>query len=227
MAYAQDFTLLAYWVATNESPEWIADRTDALLSALGSSSGITMWESADGLPWDGSPEQKADRVRAGVAEGAFGEPEPESGYSIAVLGQGPRLRFSVTVKAGSVGVGRRNPSHRLSVRITPVADPADVSSDVAERVCVAVAEIWRPVAMSLADVAVRQIARRGGWRFGIGYRTWVSHAVGTVTKLSDGLTSTPVADGTLISAPDHWPADRVVDAVSAALVANGLDIIPH
>ena len=58
-------------------------------------------------------------------------------------------------------------------------------------------------------------------------RTWISAEVGAVTQAEDGLTVTELAGGTMISAPDDWPADRVVAAMTETLTANGLDEVPH
>lgn len=79
----------------------------------------------------------------------------------------------------------------------------------------------------LSDDPVRQLARRGNWKIGIGYRTWISAEVGTVIHVADGLTVSELAGGTLISVPDDWPADRVVAAVGETLRLNGLDEVPH
>lgn len=50
---------------------------------------------------------------------------------------------------------------------------------------------------------------------------------GEVNQVDEGLTLTELAGGFLISAPDAWPADRVVAAMTATLAVNGLDEIPH
>ncbi|EHM15817.1 hypothetical protein MBOL_42060 [Mycobacteroides abscessus subsp. bolletii BD] len=79
----------------------------------------------------------------------------------------------------------------------------------------------------LSDDPVRQLARRGNWKIGVGYRTWISDEVGQINHLVDRLTATELAGGTLISAPDDWPAERVVEAMTATLRENGLDEVPH
>lgn len=79
----------------------------------------------------------------------------------------------------------------------------------------------------LSDDPVRQIARRGGWKICVGYRAWIRSDVGAVSRLADGLTAIEMSGGTLISAPDDWPADQVVTAMTETLAANGLDEVPH
>ncbi|WP_394330606.1 hypothetical protein [Mycobacteroides abscessus] len=51
--------------------------------------------------------------------------------------------------------------------------------------------------------------------------------VGTVSQIADGLTATELAGGTLISAPDTWPAERVVAAMAETLATINLDEVPH
>ncbi|AIY46966.2 hypothetical protein G155_16940 [Mycobacterium sp. VKM Ac-1817D] len=93
--------------------------------------------------------------------------------------------------------------------------------------CAALASAWRPATLTLTDSATNRLARRGGWKIGAGYRTWISSEVGTVSRVADGLTATELAGGTLISAPDDWSAEQVVAAMVETLAANGLDEVPH
>ncbi|MHA7657123.1 hypothetical protein ACX9NJ_16755 [Mycobacterium sp. ML2] len=81
--------------------------------------------------------------------------------------------------------------------------------------------------LELADPHLRQAARRGGWKIGVGYRLWLNHEVGLITQVAEGLSTTSLGRGTLISAPDDWPAERVIAAMTATLAANRLDEIPH
>ncbi len=57
------------------------------------------------------------------------------------------------------------------------------------------------------------------------YRTWISTEVGTVSRVANGLSATELAGGTLLSAPDDWPADRVA-AMTETLAGNGRDEVP-
>ncbi|TDK96786.1 hypothetical protein EUA02_12820 [Mycobacterium paragordonae] len=102
-----------------------------------------------------------------------------------------------------------------------------VTGHVGDSLCAAVAEAWKPLTLSLSDPLVNRTARRGGWKIPVGYRTWVNAEVGTVRHTEKGLASREMAGGTLLSAPDDWPADRVVAAMTASLAANGLEEIPH
>lgn len=219
-------SLLAIRVDSGETPEWIADRTGALLNSLQSDYAVTGWNVSVGDEWAELPDSLTDFVLANVVRGIDGEPEPESGYSFSISGTGPRIAPLVRISAGSVAVGRRLPARRLAVQLREMHQGALTAND-ADAVCAAVAQTWNPATSEFADLAVRQLARRGNWKIGVGYRTWISTEVGKITHLVDRLTAVELAGGTMISAPDDWPAARVVEAMTATLRENGLDEVPH
>ncbi|OHU82914.1 hypothetical protein [Mycobacterium talmoniae] len=216
----------AVWVAAGESPEWIAARTDALLSELGAAFDIEDWQTPEGRRWEGSPDELTEIVRSHVITGMFGEPEPESGYGFTVSGAGPRVGFHVHVAAGLISPGGRIPGHHLTIDLREMVVGGS-TSQTADTVCAAVAQTWEPSVLDLADSPVNRTARRGNWKIGVGYRLWISEEVGAIAELAEGLTSAPLAKGTLVSAPDDWPAERVVAAMTQTLAANGLDEVPH
>ncbi|ALM19082.1 hypothetical protein [Mycobacteroides abscessus] len=229
--WARDAFVNSVWVATGETPEWIADRTDALLAQLGEALGITHWDTTRDDRWEGPADALAaivrrNPVREALPEGEEGEVIPSEGYSMVLNGAGPSVSVKVAVHAGSIAVGRRVPSHRLHIDLRE-ATSAGITSEVGDAVCAAVASAWRPATLTLTDSATNRLARRGGWKIGAGYRTWISSEVGAVSRVADGLTATELAGGTLISAPDDWSAEQVVAAMTETLAANGLDEVPH
>lgn len=232
--WARESFVNAFWVATSETPEWIAARTDALLTQLGAELGIEQWDIPTGHRWEawaGSSEALANIVRSrpvreALPDGDEGTPLLREGYSLVFRGVGPTITADVSIKAGSIGLGMRLPAHRLHIDLTETA-PGGVSSEVGDKVCAAVASTWQPATLTLTDLAAMRLARRNNWKIGAGYRTWISKEVGEIDHLVDLLTATELAGGTMISAPDDWPATRVVEAVTATLRENGLDEVPH
>lgn len=232
--WARESFVNAFWVATGETPDWIAARTDALLTQLGADLGIAQWDIPKGHHWEtwaGSSEALADIVRSrpvreALPDGEEGESLPREGYSLVLRGVGPAITAKVSISAGSIGLGMRLPRHNLHIDLTETA-PGGVTSEVGDKVSVTVASTWQPATLTLTDSATNRLARRGNWKIGAGYRTWVSAEVGTINHLVDLLTATEIAGGTLISAPDDWPASRVVEAVTATLRENGLDEVPR
>lgn len=165
-------------------------------------------------------------VREPLPDGDEGDPLPREGYSLLFTGIGPAITAKVSISAGSIGLGMRLPRHNLHIDLTETTQ-GGVSSEVGDKVCAAVATTWQPATLTLTDSAANRLARRGNWKIGAGYRTWISKEVGAIDHLVDLLTKTELAGGTLISAPDDWPASRVVEAVTATLRENGLDEVPH
>ena len=231
-AWTDSPSLHSVWVATEESPEWIAARTDALLSALSPVFGINSWYTYKGDLWEGAVGTLAEIVRRFVvrdrptADDPDGEAIPENGYSFIVSGTGQGVALDVRVAAGSQALGSRLPMHTLWIRLRDIT-PALLTTEMCDDLATAVILSWEPSTAVFSDNPVRQTARRGNWKIGVGYRTWISSEVGTVSRLADGLSATQLASGTMISAPDDWPAERVVRAMTETLTANGLDEVPH
>ena len=230
--WARESFVNAFWVTTAETPEWIAARTDALLTQLGEVLRVRRWDTSRGDRWDGPTEALADIVRRNPVREALPEGEeggeilPNEGYSMVLLGVGASGAAKVWVDAGSIGIGRRVPSHHLHIDLRETSS-GGITSQVGDRVVAAVASAWHPATLTLTDSAANRLARRGNWKIGAGYRTWINSEVGTVSRAADGLTVTELAGGTLISAPDDWPAERVVAALTETLAANGLDEVLH
>ena len=214
-------------VAAGESPESIAARTDALLRELKAAFDVPEWRLTSGQVWEGSPDALVDLVRSnpvrelvGGSE-EIGEALQGEGYSFVLSGAGGRVSPRVWIAAGNPVVGRRLPTHHLLLELREMYVGAITAGD-GDAACAAVAQTWESATFTLSDDPVRQLARRGNWKIGIGYRTWISSEVGM-----HGLTASELAGGMLISAPDDWAAERVVAAMTETLAANGLDEVPH
>jgi hypothetical protein len=230
--WARDAFLRAFWVATGESPEWIAERTDGLLRELQAVASIASWKTYKGDRWEGSLETLADIVRRfvvrdrPVGDAVEGGPLADEGYSFIVSGAGARVAVEVRVAAGAAVLAARLPMHTLFINLRETAQ-GGVTQQIGDAACAAVASTWEPSTLTLTDSLTNRIARRGGWKIGVGYRTWICADVGAVNEIAPGLASSELAGGTLISAPDDWPAQAVVESMMATLTANGLDEVPH
>ncbi|MHA7651118.1 hypothetical protein ACX9NE_18500 [Mycobacterium sp. ML4] len=203
-----------------------------MLSQLGPQFDIVHWDTWKGDRWAGPIGVLANIVRScavrdkATADNPEGDQLPEDGYSVVLSGAGPRVGLHIRISAGALTAGRRLPRHHLSIQLREVAE-GGVTGEVGDRVCSAVVQAWQPAMLELADPHLRQAARRGGWKIGVGYRLWLNHEVGLITQVAEGLSTTSLGRGTLISAPDDWPAERVIAAMTATLAANRLDEIPH
>ncbi|SKX29328.1 Uncharacterised protein [Mycobacteroides abscessus subsp. massiliense] len=231
-AWAQESFLRAIWAEAGASVESIAARTYDLLSRMGEILGITRWDLSDGGSWEGEKAALADIIRRNPVRGRpdaefpKGEAYPNEGYSLTFLGNGREISTQLSIHAGQITVGRRMPSHRLTVSLKEIV-PGSVTGSVGDAICAAIAETWKPANIMLTETIANRIARRSNWKILVGYRTWINATVGAVTQVAEGLTLTKLAGGALVSAPDDWPAERVVEAMTATLRANGLDEVPH
>lgn len=229
---ALDPNVRAVWVATGESPEWIAARVDDLLSQLQSVFDISEWELTNGQLWTGPLTALAEIVRSNPVRELLGGSEeiggalPSDGYSFVISGASSRVAVRVWIAAGHPALGLRLPRRRLNIELREVAAGALTSRD-GDAACQAVAKSWQPGMLVLSDDPVRQLAPRGNWKVGVGYRTWIDAKVGTVVQIAKGLIANELEGGTMISAPDDWSAEQVVQAMLSTLEANGLDEVPH
>jgi hypothetical protein len=71
--WAPEAFVNAVWVATAETPKWIAVQTDALLTRLRAAVNIVRWETWRGELWAGSPEALASIVRTSVVRESISE----------------------------------------------------------------------------------------------------------------------------------------------------------
>ncbi|MCZ0730907.1 hypothetical protein [Mycolicibacterium iranicum] len=219
----------ALWVATAESPEWILERTNAFTVQLQGLFGVGSWRTPDNEAWNGTEEEQTQLLLGTVfVNDAYEppQPEPESGYRLLLRGHGSGVDIDVSVVAGASTVGGRVPGHYLNVDVRETI-PGTFTSENADALCAAVASTWQPATLKFTDAATNSAARRGNWKIGIGYRTWISTDVGTVAQAAEGLTVSELAGGTMISAPDHWPAQRVVATMTETLAMNDLDEVPR
>ncbi|WP_246398631.1 hypothetical protein [Mycobacterium vicinigordonae] len=86
------------------------------------------------------------------------------------------------ISAGSHSQGRRVPLHTVSIDMREVTSDG-VTGKVGDTLSATVIDAWKPLTRSLSDPLVNRIARRGGWKIPLGYRTWVNAGVGAIHQL--------------------------------------------
>lgn len=153
-----------------------------------------------------------------------GEPLAEDGYSFILSGIGAGVDIELRVAAGCTALAARLPMHTLSIKLRTKASGA-ITGDA---LCAAVASSWLPFCGSTHRLD--DPSHRASGQLEDRHRPphlGISTEVAAVARAAHGLTVTDLAGGTPISAPDDWPADRVVAAMTETLAGNGLDEIPH
>lgn len=225
--YEADRLLHAVWMRASEPVPWIASATDGFLRGLSEMTGILRWTFVEGDDWPRDSAAHEATIESKASRDENDNLLPRSGYDLFLQGAGEDLSIEVMISAGAIHVGRNLPLHRLSVRALPQRGyrPADWFFD--DLVDLAV-RCWNPI---LVDVAgsdtVKLWGTRSGWSINPGWRLWLADEIGAVSTVAHGATASRLHDGTLISVPDDWTAQQVVDVVGDTIRINGLTEIPH
>ncbi|MDO5053405.1 MAG: hypothetical protein Q4E05_11015, partial [Pseudoclavibacter sp.] len=157
------------------------------------------------------------------------------GYNYALTGNSDHLKLTFHLNASSLFVSTKMPSSRATVDLRSLQSGYPISP-VADAVLAAGVEAWEPLCadVTLSDLnnASRAFNQETGrkvpfWSISAGYRIWLADEVGPVQSLARGVMAARLDGGTLLAAPDHWPARRVVEAMRATLDANNLHQLPH
>lgn len=222
---AEDCTLYAAWTARAEPVEKIVSRTNDLIDAIGSVLETSTWTMSSGADWGVDPDRQTSMVRAEMVRDDLDEESPREGYHFTMSGEGRGIHISVRIKAGAAFSGRRSPQNHLTVEVREDRTGA-FTAEIADALTQAVASTWEPAVTAIRNYQVVTTARRGGWSIPVGYRMWVSSAVGGITTAADGIGVERTSAGTTLKAPDVWTPGQVVEAMVSTLHANDLDRIP-
>lgn len=222
--------LLTFWDGHPEDAESVARRTAATIQRLGVLFPVDGWRYSKRRVWGmwpaTLPEQSA-WVASKVFTSQDGVPEPVRGFSLSLNQEVDGHFIDMGIRAGSNIRGGRMPANRARVTIekrTP--DPIDPS--VVDPIVEAVVDVWEPLAGNFRDDTVLRLARPStSWQVPIGHRIWLHQDIATIDQAAAGITITHRAAGTVLAAPDDWPAHQVVDAMRETLAMNNVDSVPH
>ena len=220
-------TVLGIWGARGESAAQLAERTATLLATFDDVLGTREWLLTDDRPFPADPAAQAAVVEEFVSRDAHGDPTPAAGVSFALSSVAAPVAVTLRVLAGGAVPTRRVAPNRVVVELVPTG-PETLSPSVVDAVFDGVVRAWSPTSAAFRDSALATATQgRGGYAPVIGYRTWVSRQVGAVSEAAEGLALDAQDEGTLITAPDSWPAARVAAAVLATLESNAVPAIPQ
>lgn len=148
------------------------------------------------------------------------------GYAFWVRGFTSEAMVVAHVSAGQDHTGGRIPAQRADIEVTAV-DGEHVPRAFTDAVVSSAVEGWDPLMVRLGTIEMQRLARRGNWKITPGSRLWLADAVGRIDHVADGVQAERVETGTLLTLPDDWSAQQVVDATQKTLELNGLDELPH
>lgn len=222
------------WARMAEPIEWIVNSLDTFTKRMSAEWDFTGWLSPLG-PWEGkSREHKEVEVRY------LNDIDPQhsraEGHAFTLTGRTEHLTLTVHLAASLLFVPDDLPRAGARIVLRTTRGESPVSARVGDAALTAGVVAWEPLEASLVTSSLidashtfnRQTSRRApGWGISIGHRLWLADEAGPVKKTARGITATPLAGGTLLSASDRWSAHRVVKAMHTTLEANGLHQLPH
>jgi len=85
-----------------------------------------------------------------------------------------------------------------------------------------------PVVVSFHDAELNLCdPRRDSWAVPLGYYVWINDSIGRIDSFTPGLQVTRLKNGTLITVPDSWPAEKVAESLLDTYSQNNIRDIPR
>ena len=230
--------MLSVWAATEESAEWIAERTDVALVHMSERLGIPYWDAVlpvrgEAVDGEGSPAKvvrwdaanAVDLVRRSTVSAVFESAGPQEGFSLSVRGRSDAgLTASVLVTAGHAQVGRRIPRHHASFRF---AGGSQSAAEVGEVAVIAAATAFDPLMAYQSSADLNALDSRGQWKIPPSRWLWLREDVVVVPWLPSGMSEVKVGSGTLYVTSSSLSAETVVELHKEFRERNGIDVLPH
>lgn len=230
LADATEATLGGFWDGRVEGAEAVARKTAATLQLFEGLCPVDGWRYAKGNEWGmwpTSPHEQTEWVESKIFRTEDGDPDPVNGYSFSLSQEVGALYVNLSIHAGGSAQGGRIPVNRVSAVVRETV-PGGFTAAIGDSVLGAVVEVWEPLTATFRDRAVLDVARpTSSWQALWGYRTWVHDSVGSISQVAEGVRVSRLGEGTLLSAPDEWTTQRVVEAMRATLSMNDIDEVPH
>ena len=230
LADATEATLGGFWDGRAEGADVVARKTAATIQRLEVLCPVDGWRYADGnewVMWPTSPHEQAEWIESQISRSEDGDPEPEYGYFFSLSQEVEGLFVELAIMAGGSAQGGRVPTNRLSVVVRETV-PGAFTAAIGDPVLEVLVDVWSPLVATFRDRAVLDVARpTSPWQVLWGYRMWVHHSVGSISQVAEGVLVSRLGEGTLLSAPDEWTTQRVVEAMRATLSMNDIDEVPH
>lgn len=215
----QHVTMLGVWGARRETAAQLATRLRTLLAAVGDVLGARNWVTGEEQTYPSQGADQAALIERYVGRDAHDDPDPDGGYSLVIVGNGP-VDVVVNIIAGCAYARHRQPANRVLIGLNAETSiPGHRLAEVFE----AVVSAWAPSSAALRDDGVTAASRgRGGCAPLVGYLTWISCAIGRLASVPPGLLVSERVGGSMIWAPADWSIERVVGAVLSAVQDNGV-----
>lgn len=219
--------IAARWVRTNETPEEIAQMTTKFLEELSPEIDMSKWGKPNDIR-NVDANSIANYIEETDRLDDLSSPELD-GYNLTLgvydTPSTTDLLTNLNINAGAAEIPRLFPS--------PSAMQTFYSSEWVGikklGMCSMAAMItaFDPVVVSFHDAELNLCdPRRDSWAVPLGYYVWINDSIGHVDSFTPGLQVTRLKNGTLITVPDEWPAEKVTESLLETYSQNDIRDIP-
>ena len=218
----------ARWARTNETPEEIAQMTARFLNELSPEIDISKWgkpnsvknvdansianyiKETDRLDDMSSPELYGYRLTLGV----YDTPSTTD------------LLTRLNINAGAAEIPRLIPSP--SAMQTFYNPGWNGIKKLGTCSMTAMISAFDPIVVSFHDAELNLCdPRRDSWAVPLGYYVWINDSVGPIKSFAPGLQVARLKNGTLITVPDEWLAEKVAESLLETYSQNDIRDIPR
>ena len=216
------------WARTNETPEEIAQMTTKFINELSPEIDISEWgkpnsvknvdansianyiKETDRLDDMSSPELDGYRLTLGV----YDTPSTTD------------LLTSLNINAGAAEIPRLIPSP--SAMQTFYNSEWNGIKKLGMCSMNAMIAAFDPIVVSFHDAELNLCdPRRDSWAVPLGYYVWINDSISHIDSFTPGLQVTRLKNGTLITVPDEWLAEKVAESLLETYSQNNIRDIPR
>ena len=218
----------ARWARTNETPEDIAQRTTNLLNELSPEIDISEWGKPNGIR-KVDANSIANYIKETDRLDDMSSPELD-GYNLTLgvydTPSSTDLLTNLNINAGAAEIPRLIPSP--SAMQTFYNSEWNGIKKLGMCSMTAMITAFDPVVVSFHDAELNLCdPRRDSWAVPLGYYVWINDSIGPIKSFAPGLQVTHLKNGTLITVPDKWPAEKVAESLLETYSQNNIRDIPR
>jgi hypothetical protein len=218
----------ARWARTNETPEEIAQMTTKFINELSPEIDISEWGKPNGIR-KVDANSIANYIKETDRLDDMSSPELD-GYRLTLgvydTPSTTDLLTNLNINAGAAEIPRLIPSP--SAMQTFYNSEWNGIKKLGMCSMTAMITAFDPVVVSFHDAELNLCdPRRDSWAVPLGYYVWINDSIGHVDSFTPGLQVTRLKNGTLITVPDKWPAEKVAESLLETYSQNNIRDIPR
>lgn len=220
--------VMACWVRTNETPEEIAQMTARFLNELSPEIDISKWGKPNGVK-NVDANSITNYIKETDRIDDLSSPELD-GYTLTlgVYDESSNVthQTSLDINAGAAEIPRLFPSP--SAMQTFYNSEWNGIKKLGMCSMTAMISAFDPIVVSFHDAELNLCdPRRDSWAVPLGYYVWINDSVGPIKSFAPGLQVARLKNGTLITVPNEWPAEKVAESLLETYSQNNIRDIPR